>query len=1712
MKNFTLLFTFLFALTGSFLFSFSANAQLSGSYTIDPTKATSSTNYANFAAAIADLVSGSRTDSGPDQGPGVSGAVTLTAYDTLYRSQQLSIAAISGTSSSNTVTFRSSSLDSSKCILQNASKTGASGDFVLQLNGCDFVTLQGIGFERTGKNTYSTVINIANSSDNCTITNCWLKGRKVPSNSSNGFVYGIGSLIYYTGNGDNTTISNNKMIYGYNGVYSATSSSGNKIIGNILDTIGSSGVYMSNQTGLNIEGNEFNMGDFGPSSGHYVSYGIRVEYITSLVFKNNRMNMMAVNGQVVRAIMLANLRSNTSSSRSLVANNFVTMSGGTGNCTGIALYNTEWVDMFYNNINITSKLKSGACFYLYPQYSNANLRLVNNALVNTGGGFVYSIDGTNTGNLSSIRNNACYHTGTYVGQWNGNDYGTWAQWLSGSRRDTNSVYTDPGFVSATDLHVSNIALNGKAVAYSAVSNDIDGDSRSSSSPDIGADEFFPANLDIGVSKLDSPAAFCAGKYDVKVSFQNFGIDTVKSATINWTVNGTAQKSYSWKGNMAPGSSASGISIGSYSFSANTPYSFKIWTSDPNAKKDGKNINDTLSLTRLTGISGTYTIGKSKTADFKSFNEAITEMTARGLCGATTFNVEDGTYREQITLTQLDGMGSSAPLTFQGASKDSSKVIITLASTTATGTNNAAVQLRGADNTTFKYITFQRTGTNAIAQVIHMLDGAHNNTFSNCAMFATRVTTNNADGINIWSDQSRDTGNVFTNNFVQHGTYNMLFAGISGLHENGTVVSGNVFDSAYASAVQLSYNDAPVISNNVFRTIRNTLTNNASIALIDCDSAGVITGNKLNDRNAENGIYLQGCDARSNAPSTIANNMISREDGRGIYFNGAYNQLTVYNNIYFWGSKTGNSGIASSTSQSGNLYLANNNIHMDSGAVYNIHLKGHLGLSNYNNLYTLSPRAIRFNGRWFKSLTAFNKQTGNDSNSFDVNPYYIGRIDLHTRNTALNGAGTPIPGISTDFDGQLRSATTPDIGADEFDAEPNDVGALTFSSPTTGACEGDQDIYLVIKNFGSKDLKSATIDWEMNGSAQTSYSWTGTLKPLETDTIKLGSGTFKSTQTLKLAATTSSPNGQTDGFTPNDAIAENKGFSGLPLARAGADKITCAGDSVRIGIAGSTNYTYEWFDINNKKAGDGDRVYVKPSSTIKYYQYVTDKKSGCVNTDTLEVVVGALPTINAGTDQSICAGSFVTLGSNGITGNSYAWVTNPSSTFTSSASEPTVSPSSTTTYVLTQTVDATGCTATDDVTITVNPSPTASVVGDTSVCEGVESSYATLGATGNTYSWSITNGSITSGTGTNAIEISWANSGASEVQLIETNSFNCSDTNTVAVVVNANPVSDMVFEGNCAGKDISFEDVSTNGDKRNWDFGNGETSTKKRPNVNFAIGSYTIKLVSSSDAGCTDSTTKTIDIVEAPKADFSLEAEVCAGEDLNITNNSTGTGNNTWTFGDGSSSTDESPSYSYTVAGEYKVKLLMNNQGCKDSTTNKVNVLETPNAAFSLTLEGKTVSVSPIDISQDNYTWDFGDGTTSTKKNESHTYTINEGWVYVTLTITGANGCDGTTTDSAYIEANSIGELPGFATTISLYPNPSNGNAYLQLDLKKKSDLDISLFNLQGKNLGLITSATLQAGNNIIELNQIANGLSKGAYLIQLNFDNKDLYYQVLNVK
>ncbi|NJN78325.1 MAG: hypothetical protein HC803_08370, partial [Saprospiraceae bacterium] len=75
----------------------------------------------------------------------------------------------------------------------------------------------------------------------------------------------------------------------------------------------------------------------------------------------------------------------------------------------------------------------------------------------------------------------------------------------------------------------------------------------------------------------------------------------------------------------------------------------------------------------------------------------------------------------------------------------------------------------------------------------------------------------------------------------------------------------------------------------------------------------------------------------------------------------------------------------------------------------------------------------------------------NANSLTGDPSFLSPTDLHLAGTIANNAGTPIAGITTDIDGDTRSATTPDIGADEY-TPPSCVppGALTVSALATSA--------------------------------------------------------------------------------------------------------------------------------------------------------------------------------------------------------------------------------------------------------------------------------------------------------------------------------------------------------------------------------------------------------------------------------------------------------------------------------------------------------------------------------------------------------------------------------------------------------------------------------------------------------------------------------------
>ena len=126
----------------------------------------------------------------------------------------------------------------------------------------------------------------------------------------------------------------------------------------------------------------------------------------------------------------------------------------------------------------------------------------------------------------------------------------------------------------------------------------------------------------------------------------------------------------------------------------------------------------------------------------------------------------------------------------------------------------------------------------------------------------------------------------------------------------------------------------------------------------------------------------------------------------------------------------------------------------------------------------------------------------------------------------------------------------------------------------------------------------------------------------------------------------------------------------------------------------------------------------------------------------------------------------------------------------------------------------------------------------------------------------------------------------------------------------------------------------------------------------------------------------------------------------------------WNFGDSTNSTQKNPVHTYSAAGNYTVMLTVSNANGTDSKTATINVktvLQKPVASFSASpITGNSpMKVTFSDKSTGtptNWKWSFGDGTTSTDKNPTHTYS-GAGKYTVGLTVTNAAGSNSVTKSS-----------------------------------------------------------------------------------------------------
>ncbi len=301
---------------------------------------------------------------------------------------------------------------------------------------------------------------------------------------------------------------------------------------------------------------------------------------------------------------------------------------------------------------------------------------------------------------------------------------------------------------------------------------------------------------------------------------------------------------------------------------------------------------------------------------------------------------------------------------------------------------------------------------------------------------------------------------------------------------------------------------------------------------------------------------------------------------------------------------------------------------------------------------------------------------------------------------------------------------------------------------------------------------------------------------------------------------------------------------LPTITASASIGTlCEGESTDLSAIGGD--TYSW----DNSLGAGSSHTVNPSSNTTYTVTGTDA-NGCENTDDVTITVNPLPTVDAGSDISICLGDDATLNGSG-TATSYSWDNSVSD------GNPFTPPSGTTTYILTGT-DANGCVNTDQVEVTVTPLPTVNAGIDTTICEGESISLSGSG-TATSYTWDngVTDGDpFAPGAGTTTYTVTG------------TDANGCTATDDIDVNVITQPIAN--FTANpISGQpplEVDFDNLSSNGTSYDWDFGNGSTTTNPS-NTDESMtytetGTYEVMLIVT-NGDCSDQASLFVEVAESP---------------------------------------------------------------------------------------------------------------------------------------------------------------------------------------------------------------------------------------------------------
>ncbi len=618
--------------------------------------------------------------------------------------------------------------------------------------------------------------------------------------------------------------------------------------------------------------------------------------------------------------------------------------------------------------------------------------------------------------------------------------------------------------------------------------------------------------------------------------------------------------------------------------------------------------------------------------------------------------------------------------------------------------------------------------------------------------------------------------------------------------------------------------------------------------------------------------------------------------------------------------------------------------------------------NYTVRFTLSPvpsnatcpkyaeRVIKVNAKPILTFNTTPVCEGSAAINFTATPAG-GTFSPNATFTPSTAGSTSITYTYTDANSCSNSITTNQV----VNAKP----ILTFN--TTPVCEGSADINFTETPAGGIFSPSATFTPSAAGSAAITYTYIDAnscsnsittnqvvnAKPIltfNTTPVCEGSaainftaipagGTFSPSATFTPSAAGSTPitYTYTDANSCSNSITTNQVVNAKPTVTFSTTEL-CEGDASIVFNASPTGGVYSGSGISGNTF-----TPITAGATVVTYTY-TDA-NGCVNAASANQVVNAKPSLNP-LDQSICPGSSTNLDA-GAGFSTYTWMPGGETT-------QQISVSSGNTYSATVT-NAKGCSASDNIVVTVNANLSIDLGADKKICEGESADFTVnYGGAGVQYNWS---------SGQTSKNITVNTSGTYHVDVVDP--MGCSGSDDVQLIVNPLPTPSIADAEICAGSTHIF-------DAGNYVSYLWSTDETTQTISKGSAGSYAVTVTDTN--GCKAIASATLNVTANPTVNLGADYTGCGGTSALF---DAGNAGSTYLWNNGATS----KTISVTTDGTYSVEVT-DAKGCKGNGSVKATFIAIPSLEIGNDIdlcEGESAAVNAVvSPASSNVTWSTGE--------------------------------------------------------------------------------------------------------------------------------------------